>query len=114
MNTVSSKVGNKIREHRQRLGVSIETLALSAEITPNFLGDVERGKKKPSLDTLESLLNALNLSFEEFFSYEAEYTPRKERSKAEKIIADISGFSDEELTVIHNIVRQLMRFRKTK
>ena len=28
MNTVSSKVGNKIREHRQRLGISIETLAL--------------------------------------------------------------------------------------
>ena len=112
MNTISSKVGNKIREHRQRLGISIETLALSAEITPNFLGDVERGKKKPSLDTLESLLNALNLSFEEFFSYEAEYTPRKERSKSEKIVADISGFSDEELMIIHNIIRQLIRFRR--
>jgi transcriptional regulator with XRE-family HTH domain len=113
MNTVSSKVGNKIREHRQRLGISIETLALSAEITPNFLGDVERGKKKPSLDTLERLLNALNLSFEEFFSYEAEFTPRKDRSKSEKIIADISGFSDEELMIIHNIIRQLIRFKKT-
>jgi len=114
MNTVSSKVGKIIREHRHRLGKSIETLAGDANLSTNFLGDVERGKKKPSLDTLESLLNALNLSFEEFFSFEAEFTPRKERSKSEKIMADISGFSDEELTVIHNIIRQLMRLRKTK
>jgi len=72
---------------------------------------VERGKKKPSLDTLERLLNALNLSFEEFFSYEAEFTPRKERSKSEKIMADISGFSNEELMITHNIIRQIMRLK---
>ena len=111
MNTVSSEVGKKIREHRHKAGLSLECLALNAGITPNFLGDVERGAKRPSLDTLESLLTALDLSFEEFFSFKADETPIKERCKTEKIMADINSFSDEELEVIHNIIRQLIRLR---
>ena len=112
MNAVSSKVGKMIREQRKRAGISIETLALSADITPNFLGDVERGIKQPSLKTLECLLNALNLSFEEFFTFKNDIVPRKERSRAEKIMADINGFNDKDLLVVHSIVRQLIRLKK--
>ena len=112
MNTVSSEVGKKIREHRHKAGLSLESLALNAGITPNFLGDVERGTKKPSLDTLESLLTALDISFEDFFSLKTDTPPNRERCKTEKIMADITSFSDKELEVIHNIVRQLIRLRR--
>ena len=101
-----------IREHRHQVGLSLESLALNAGITPNFLGDVERGSKKPSLDTLERLLVALDISFEEFFSFKTDIVPSKERCKTEKIMADINSFSDKELEAIHNIVRQLIRLRR--
>lgn len=112
MNTVSDSVGQMIRKCRCKAGLSIESLAYEAGISTNFLGDVERGRKKPSLDTLESVLNALNLSFVEFFSDKDFLDHIKERSKADKIIVDIERFSDSELTVVHNIIKQLIRLKK--
>lgn len=113
MNTISNEVGKRIREYRHQAGLSLEVLALNAGITPNFLGDVERGVKKPSLETLECLLTSLNLTFEEFFNFKTDLKPCVNRSKSDKIMADISCFSDKELEIVHNIVRQLMKLKNT-
>jgi len=52
MSIINSKVGKMIRSHRHFSGLSIEALAFEADITPNFLGDVERGKKNVSRYTV--------------------------------------------------------------
>ena len=114
MNTISSTIGKMIRSHRQIVGLSIEGLALSAGITPNYLGDVERGKKKPSLDTIERLLTVMNVSLSDFFSIQEESVVNIERTKVDRIIADINCFSDKELDVVHNIVRQLMKLKSSR
>ena len=114
MNAVSNIVGEMIRKQRHQAGLSIEGLALSAGISPNYLGDVERGKKKPSLDTLERLLSALGISLQEFFTFGEEPHPRRDRPKVEQIAADMHSFSDSELTIVQNIVRQLMRLKNAK
>ena len=114
MNTMSSAIGKMIRNHRQRVGLSIESLALSAGITPNYLGDVERGKKKPSLDTIERLILVMNISLQDFFTENKDLITSIERSKIERIMADINCFSDRELEIIHNIVRQLMKLKNVK
>ena len=114
MNTISSTIGKMIRGHRKRAGLSIEGLALSAGISTNYLGDVERGKKKPSLDTIEKLLTVMNISLSDFFTIREEPIVCIERPKIDRIIADINCFSDKELDVIHNIVRQLMKLKNSK
>ena len=114
MNTISSTIGKMIRKHRQIVGLSIEGLALSAGITPNYLGDVERGQKKPSLDTIERLLTVMNVSLSDFFSIQEESVVNIERTKVDRIIADINCFSDKELDVVHNIVRQLMKLKSSR
>lgn len=54
--------GKRVREHRKAQNITLEQLASEIGVTPNFLGDIERGKKSPSFECLIRIINALNVS----------------------------------------------------
>jgi XRE family transcriptional regulator, regulator of sulfur utilization len=54
-------VGKTIRRYRNRAGMSIERLAERADLHHNYVGEVERGEKGASLDTLMKLAKGLNV-----------------------------------------------------
>ncbi|VEG12339.1 helix-turn-helix domain-containing protein [Moraxella cuniculi] len=64
---ILQKVGEKLRKLRTSQGLSQEKLALEAEIDRTYLTGIEQGKRNPSLKTLEKILNALGVSFQQFF-----------------------------------------------
>lgn len=64
---ITEKVGQRIRELRRTRGISQEKLALKAEIDRTYLAGVEQGKRNPSIKSLEKIINALEVSFKEFF-----------------------------------------------
>ncbi len=53
-------IGIHIREIRLQRKLTQEQLAEKVEISPNYLGAIERGEKVPALETLLGILNALN------------------------------------------------------
>ena len=55
-------LGKRIREHRRALGLTQEQLAERTGVSLSFIGHIERGTRKASLDTLVAISNALNLS----------------------------------------------------
>ncbi|MDE7313423.1 MAG: helix-turn-helix domain-containing protein [Eubacterium sp.] len=54
-----AKVGARIRQNRKTKGWSQDELAKRCGISMNFLGHIERGTKKMSLDTFVSLCREL-------------------------------------------------------
>ncbi|MEK6647217.1 MAG: helix-turn-helix transcriptional regulator [Candidatus Firestonebacteria bacterium] len=62
-------LGKKIREERLKRGLTIEELADMADIHYTFLGYIELGKKKASLETIRKLSNALEISVEQLFKF---------------------------------------------
>jgi transcriptional regulator with XRE-family HTH domain len=48
-------LGQTVRAHRQRLGLTIEGLADAAGLHPTYLSDIERGRSNPSVAKLGSL-----------------------------------------------------------
>lgn len=58
---ISLAVGNQIRRYRYAKSISQEDLALRANINPAYLGQVERGLKCPTVDTLCKLSTALEI-----------------------------------------------------
>jgi transcriptional regulator with XRE-family HTH domain len=67
---VKEIIGRNIRRHREALGVRQGTLAQQLSITPSALSQIETGKTDISVDRIEQIAKALNLSF-----YELTTTP---------------------------------------
>lgn len=51
--------GLNVRRARQRRGLSIEELAQEAELSYSYLGEIERGRRNPTLDVVEKLAQAV-------------------------------------------------------
>lgn len=64
---ITEKVGNRIKEIRKENGISQEKLALKAELDRTYVAGVESGKRNLSIKSLEKILKALEVSFENFF-----------------------------------------------
>jgi len=58
--------GKVLREHRVRVGLSQEKLALSSNLDRSFISLLERGMRQPTLKTMLLLVDALDMSFEIF------------------------------------------------
>jgi transcriptional regulator with XRE-family HTH domain len=55
-------IGNRIRSTRKNIGLSQEELAEECGLSVSFMGHIERGSRKMSLETLVVLCEALNVS----------------------------------------------------
>lgn len=64
---IAEKVGLRIKEIRSEKGLSQEKLALKADVDRTYLAGVELGKRNVSLKSLEKIIIALDVSFEEIF-----------------------------------------------
>lgn len=64
--------GSRIRSIREAASLSREKAAEKAGTSANYLGEVERGEKFPTLEMIERIAMALEVSPSAFFEYEAE------------------------------------------
>jgi transcriptional regulator with XRE-family HTH domain len=55
-------VGTQLREERRHRGERIADVAERAGVSPQYLSEVERGRKDPSSEVLSALSGALELS----------------------------------------------------
>ena len=67
---IRKRVGNRIRTLRKSKGLSQEKLAFLSGIDRTYLASVESGKRNISIVNLEKIINALEVTFKDFFSEE--------------------------------------------
>jgi transcriptional regulator with XRE-family HTH domain len=65
---IKLKVGQRIKELRKQLQLSQEALGLKAEVDRTYVTDVENGRRNVSMEILERLVKALEVSFSDFFN----------------------------------------------
>lgn len=58
--------GAVLRRLRQEQGLTIEEAAQRAQVTGNYLGDVERGQRNPTMKVVARILAGLRVSWVEF------------------------------------------------
>lgn len=61
-------VGKKIRQFRLADGLTLEELAFRSQLHPNYLGDLERGRRNPSLENLKKIADGLKKPLEDLIS----------------------------------------------
>lgn len=101
-------LGQRIHQLRTERKLSQEQLALRSNITPTYLGLVERNLKNPTVKVVEQLCNSMNVSLAEFFS----------NTKTEnvddyslQIISQINDCSEEEKILILRLLKDILRFK---
>ena len=61
------KFGNKVREHRLKIGLSQEELAARAEVHRTYIGMIERAEKNITLVNIEKIARALQIEVKDLF-----------------------------------------------
>ena len=67
--TIEEKVGKRIKELRNNLGISQEELGFRSGVHRTYIASLEVGKRNISVATLEKIVNALEVSFSDFFDF---------------------------------------------
>ena len=95
------RLGNRIRELRNRAGITQSQLAERVDISPEFMSRLERGLKAPSLDTADKIATALGISLSELFDFGEVQVGEKE----ELLMGLRSLLGDAELETVKLVVR---------
>ena len=61
MSEISKLIGQRIRNYRTQKNLSQEKLAEAAGCHPTYIGQVERGEKNATLESIEKIASALNI-----------------------------------------------------
>lgn len=64
---IKSKVGKRIKEIREKAGMSQKDLAYSADLDRSYIASVESGQRNISIVNLEKIANSLSVSLSELF-----------------------------------------------
>lgn len=71
------ELGARIQELRKRGPMTQERLAELVEVSPSFIGPIERGEKLPSLVTLAKIAQALEVPVYQLFMVDSEIAAKE-------------------------------------
>lgn len=66
---IKEKVGQRIKELRIKHGLSQEEFAFKCDLDRTYITSLERGKRNISLENLEKIAKAFNMTLSEFFDF---------------------------------------------
>ncbi|OFV95681.1 MAG: hypothetical protein A3H28_15485 [Acidobacteria bacterium RIFCSPLOWO2_02_FULL_61_28] len=69
--------GKRVRTIRRAAKITQEDAAEKAHLNPKYLGEIERGEKRPSFEAILALARALNVSPAAFFQFDREESNEK-------------------------------------
>lgn len=78
--TKSNDFGKKLKSIRTNRHLSQEELAFQCNMQASHIGQIERGQKNPTLDTLQKIANGLDIPLTELLNFNTE--PNLENTNA--------------------------------
>lgn len=67
MSDIAKTLGQRIRNYRISMGLSQEKLAELSKCHPTYIGQIERGEKNATIESIEKISSALNIPLSQLF-----------------------------------------------
>ncbi|WAH43255.1 helix-turn-helix domain-containing protein [Alicyclobacillus fastidiosus] len=67
MDDVLKTIGMRLRAHRKGRGLTQDEVAELAGMTQSYIGSVERGEQNLTVVSLDKILHAINMKYDELF-----------------------------------------------
>ena len=104
MATKKELLGMRIKEFRENRKLTQDKLAEMVGIDPKHLSRIENGRNYPSFETLEKILESLNISYQDIFNYK-HFLNKNDMIKI--INTKLSGLNDDKLTFVFKMINEI-------
>ncbi|SDK35733.1 helix-turn-helix domain-containing protein [Sediminibacillus albus] len=108
---ISKAVGERLRTIRKMKVLSQEELAHAAGLHPTYIGQLERGEKNPTIDTIDKVTSSLGISLSELFRL----TENLKEDQSETILqlrSQINQLSEEDRKTIIKIIDVMVEWKE--
>ena len=68
MSELNVQIGQLLKDLRDERGWSLREFGLIVSMNKTYLGDIELGKRNPTINSLEKIVAGYGLTVEEFFA----------------------------------------------
>lgn len=68
MSELNAQIGQLLKDLREERGWALRELGLVVGMNKTYLGDIELGKRNPSINSLEKIVAGYGLTVKEFFA----------------------------------------------
>jgi len=109
MTEIAKIIGERMRAYRAKAGMSQETLAERAGLHSTYIGQLERGEKNATIESLEKIARVLNVSFEALFSHIVSGTA--ENGAAEQCYSLIATQSEKEQRAMLDLIQKAIDYK---
>lgn len=114
MNEIGKIIGERIRQLRKERKWSQEELAHRANINRTYIGELERGEKNATVDSLAKVVSALEITFEELFRYIQPPSENKDSNVLPILINRLNALSTDEQKAMLDLFDFLNQWKKFK
>ena len=109
--TISNIIGDRIRKLRTEQKLSQEELAFASELHSAYIGNIERGEKCPTVETLYKIAKGLKLPLYKLLDFTSE-TTTDENVALFRINEALCGLNDDEKLKVAQIVEHISELIK--
>ena len=104
------KYGERLRALRKERGLSQEEVALRAEITPSYYGQLERGTANPTVSMLEKICAVMGFSISDIF-IESNTNIFNIDTLSMQILHQLHGKSDREKELVLSMIKAAFKLQ---
>ncbi len=101
MENIQEVFGKKLQHLRKQKNLTQEEVSGRSGLSIQFVGEIERGKRNPSLSSVKKIASALDVAVADVFDIE-EFQLTTEELR-EKLLEQVKTVDDEKLYTLHSI-----------
>lgn len=109
MSEIATIIGQRIRQRRLDLGYSQELTSEKAGLHPTYIGQLERGEKNATLESIEKICIALNFPMEDLF-YQVVAIDRKYKT-AQKCYDLIVTQPSKDHEMLYTLITDIVKYK---
>ena len=104
-----STIGKKVHQERLKRGWTQEELAEKIDMNPSFVGQIERGLKAASFDTLERLSQIFGMEVVDFLKKGDNKTCSEPQAMERKVVSLLKGYTINEQQAVYQTMKYMLR-----
>lgn len=110
MSEISKLIGKRIRSYRNNLSLSQEKLAELSGCHPTYIGQIERGEKNATIESIEKISSALNVPLSKLFE-KLGGTENTGRNIPLECYDILSAKTPQEQEIIYRIIIEIDKYK---